>query len=234
MAKFKSLILTSVLVLCCCSIYGQTSHEKVSNHLEKDFPKQESKNRLIFSGSFMHFQEKQGNAIAGDVSNIRGYYLFPLNPGLGIFYQYQIFQENYLLIGANYRTCYISSNKNDILRFRYREPSFSIGYKKYFLKREKIGLYSSISLSYGQTKLSDSEHYGHIKWVYLNPKEVMGYSNNYSFADIVFNAGILFPSSQIEIAPEVGYRLKDNWMGFYRHRFFYGLSINYQLKFSKK
>ena len=62
----------------------------------------------------------------------------------------------------------------------------------------------------------------------------MGYSNNDSFADIVFNVGILFPSSQIEIAPELGYRLKDNWMGFYRHRFYFGFQMNYQLKFFKK
>lgn len=234
MAKLKSLILTSVLVLCCCSIYGQTSHEKVSNHLEKDFPKQESKSSLIFSGSFMHFQEKQGNVIAGDVSNIRGYYLFPLNPGLGIFYQYQIFQENYLLIGANYRTCYISSNKNDILRFRYQEPSFSICLKSYYLKNENVALFSMIGLLYGRMKLLASEHYGHINWVDLNPKDLIAYSNNDSFVDIVFNAGVLFPSSQIEIAPELGYRMTDNWMSFYRHRFYYGFQINYQLKFSKK
>jgi len=213
---------------------AHTYQKNDSTYLKNDFPKQESRSSLVFSGELTHFQEKQGNAVAGDVSNIDGYYLFPLNPGIGLFYQYQADDKNYFLVGVNYRMCSISSTRYDILRFRYREPSFSIGYKGYFLKREKIGLYSSISLSYGQTKLSDSEHYGHIRWEYKNPKDLMDYGNNDSFTDIVFNAGILFPSSQIEIAPELGYRVKDNWMGFYRHRFFYGFQINYQLKFFKK
>lgn len=237
MAKNKLLgmiILASVLFFCYCSVGAQSREKYDSAYFKKDFPKQESRSSLVFSGELTHFQEKRGIAVAADGSNIDGYYLFPLNPGIELFYQYRADDKNYFLVGVNYRMCFISSTRYDILRFRYREPSFSIGYKKYFLKREKIGLYSSIGLSYGQTKLSDSEHYGHIKWVYLNPKELMGYSNNDSFADIVFNAGILFPSNQIEIAPELGYRVKDNWMGFYRHRFFYGLTINYQLKFLKK
>jgi len=232
MAKIKLIIF---FFFCCSSLWAYTSQKNDSTYLKNDFPRQESRSSLVFSGSLMHFQEKRGNAVANnDVSNIDGYYLSPLNPGLGVSYQYQIFEENYLLVGVNYQTCYISSTKDDILRFRYREPSFSICFKNYFLKNEKIGLFSLIGLSIGRMKLSACEHYGHIKWVYLNPKELMGYSNNDSFADIVFNAGILFPSSQIEIAPNLGYRLKDNWMGFYRNRFFYGLTINYQLKFSKK
>jgi hypothetical protein len=231
MSKFKLFIL---FFLCCSSIGAHTSQKNDSTYFKKTFPKQESRSSLVFSGELTHFQEKQGNAIAGDVSNISGYYLFPLDPGFGIFYQYQIFEKNYLLVGVNYRTSYISSDKGDILRFRYREPSFSICFKNYYFKNENVGVFSTIGLSYGQMKLSDSEHYGHIRWEYLNPKEIISYSNNDSFADIVFNAGILFPSSQIEIAPELGYRLKDNWMGFYRHRLFYGFQINYQLKFSKK
>ena len=205
-----------------------------SNYLKKDFSKQESRSRLIFSGSFIHFQEKQGHAVEADVSNIRGYYLFPLNPGFGISYQYQIFDENYLLVGVNYLTCYISSTKDDILRFRYREPSFSICFKNYYFKNENVGLFSKIGLSYGQMKLLASEHYGHIKWEDFNPKDLTAYSNKNSFVDIVFSAGVLFPSSHIEIAPSIGYRMKDNWMSYYRHQFYYGFQINYQLKFSKK
>ena len=53
---------------------------------------QESRSSLVFSGSFMHFQKKEGHAVVADVSSISGYYLFPLNPGLGVFYQYQIFR----------------------------------------------------------------------------------------------------------------------------------------------
>ena len=231
MAKIKLIIF---FFFCCSSLWAYTRQKNDSTYLKETFPRQESRSSLVFSGELTHFQEKPGIAVGADVSIIDGYYLSPLNPGIGLFYQYQADDKNYFLVGVNYRMCFISSTRYDILRFRYREPSFSIGYKKYFLKREKIGLYSSIDLSYGQTKLSDSEHYGHIKWEYKNPKDLMDYSNNDSFADIVFNAGILFPSSQIEIAPNLGYRLKDNWMGFYRNRFFYGLTINYQLKFSKK
>jgi hypothetical protein len=231
MAKFKLFIL---FFFFCSSIGAHNNQKNDSTYLKETFPKQESRSSLIFSGELTHFQEKPSIAVAADGSNIDGYYLFPLNPGIGLFYQYQADDKNYFLVGVNYRMCSISSTRYDILRFRYREPSFSIGYKGYFLKREKIGLYSSISLSYGQTKLSDSEHYGHIRWEYINPKELMGYSNNDSFADLVFNVGILFPSNQIEIAPAIGYREKDNWMGYYRDRFFYGLTINSQLKFSKK
>jgi hypothetical protein len=231
---FRLIVPTSVLFFSCCSIGAQTSQKSDSAYLNEDIPKQESKSSLIFSGSFVHFQEKQGNAVTGDVSNISGYYLFPLNPGLGIFYQYQIFEKNCLLIGVNYRTCYISSNKNDILRFRYREPSFSFCFKSYYLKTKNVGLFSIIGLSYGRMNLLDSEHYGHINWIDVNPKDLIAYSNNDSFVDIVFNAGVFFPSSHIEIAPSFGYRVKDNWMSYYRQRFFYGLSINYQLEFSEK
>jgi hypothetical protein len=200
----------------------------------EDTKAQESRSSLVFSGSFLHFQEKQGNAIVGDNSRIEGYYLYPLNPGLGISYQYQIFKENYILAGINYQWCHLASDKNDILRFRYQEPAFSISFKSFYLKKENVGLFSSIGLTYGQMIQLTSEHYGHNNWVDLNPKDLDAYNTNDSFADIVLQLGILFPSDQFEIVPELGYRMKDNWMSFYRHPFFYGLVINYQLKFFKR
>ena len=237
MAKFKLfrlIILTSILFFCCCSIRAQTQQKNDSTYLKNDFPKQESRSSLIISGSFMHFQGKQNQLTASDVSGITDYYLFPLNTGLGIFYQYQIFKEIYLLSGINYQVCRIASTEYAIMRFRYREPSISFYLKHYFLKNEKNGLFSSIGLSFGRMKLMASESYGHITWEDFGTKYLKNYSNNDTFIDLVFNAGVFFPSSHIEIAPSLGYRVKDNWMGFYRHRFFYGLQINYQLKFSKK
>jgi hypothetical protein len=231
MAKFKLFIL---LFLCCSSIGAQTSQKNDSTYLKRAYPKQESRSSLIISGSFIHSQGKQNHLTAKDVSGITDYYAFPLNPGLGIFYQYRIFKKSYILSGVNYQVCHIATTEDGIMRFRYREPCISFYLKHYFFENEKIGLFSSIGLSLGRMKLMASESYWHITWEDFGTKYLQNYSNNDTFNDLVFNAGVLFPSSHIEIAPAIGYRVKDNWMGYYRHRFFYGLTINYQLKFSKK
>lgn len=129
MAKFK---LSIFFFFWCSSIGAYTQQKNDSTYLKETFSKQESRSSLVFSGELTHFQEKRGIAVAADGSNIDGYYLFPLNPGIELFYQYQADDKNYFLVGVNYRMCSISSTRYDILRFRYREPSFSIGYKKYF------------------------------------------------------------------------------------------------------
>jgi hypothetical protein len=237
MVKFKLyrlIILTSVLFFCCCSIWAQSSQENDSTYLKKAFPKQESRSSLVFSGSFLHFQGKQDNLAVSYVRGITDYYLFPLNAGFGIFYQYQIYKKNYLLSGINYQMCHIASTESGIMRFRYREPSISVYFKHYFLKNEKIGLFSTIGLSFGRIKLLASESYGHITWSNFETKYLQNYSNNNTFVDLIFNAGVSLPASHIEIAPALGYRVKDNWMAYCRHQFFYGLTINYQLEFSKK
>lgn len=231
MAKFKLFIL---FFFWCSSIGAHTSQKNDSTYLKNDFPKQESRSSLIISGSFMHSQGKQNQLTTNNVSNITDYYLFPVNPGLGIFYQYQILKKSYILSGINYQICHIASTESGIMRFRYREPSISVHFKHYFFENDKIGLYSSIGLSFGQMKLMASESYGHITWPDFGTKYLHNYSNNNTFSDLVFTTGVFFPSSHIEIAPSLGYRVKDNWMGYYRHRFFYGLTVNYQLKFSKK
>lgn len=213
----------------------QARQKNDSTYLKKDFPKQENRSSLVFSGSLMHSQGKQNYLTTSDADGILGYYTFPLNAGLGIYYQYQINNKSYLLSGINYQGCHIASTEYAIRRFRYREPSISVYLKHYFLKNEKIGLFSSIGLSFGQMKLLASESHGHIaNWTDLDTKYLQNYSNDKSFVDVVFSTGILFPYLNIDIAPSIRYRVKDNWMGFYRHRFFYGLNINYQLKFSKK
>ena len=110
MAKFKLfrlIILTGILFFCFFTGWAQTILKNDSNYFKKDSPKHESKRSLVFSGSFVHFQGKQNDLVANDVSGINDYY-------------------------------------------------------------------------------------------------------------------------------SIGYRVKDNWMGYYRQRFFYGLTLNYQLKFSKK
>lgn len=203
-----------------------------SIYLKKDFPKQESRCSLIFSGMFIHPEGKQNYLVARDASGIMGYYSYPMSPGLGVLYQYQIFKENYLLVGINYQVCHVASTEYGILRFRFREPSVSVQLKHYFLKNKRIGLFSTIGLSGGQLKSLVVESHGHINyWGDFGTTYLEKYSNDDSFIDVVFNTGIFIPSSHIEIAPAIGCRVKDNWMSYYRHRFFYGLLINYQLKF---
>jgi len=232
MSKFKLFIL---FFFCCSSIGAQTRQKNDSTYLKKDIPKQESRSSLVFSGSFMHTQGKQNYLTTKDASGIMGYYLFPVNSGFGIFYQYQILKKSYILSGINYQVCHIASTEYAIMRFRYREPSISFYLKQYFFENEKIGLFSSIGLSFGRMKLLASESHGHIAtWSDFGTKYLKNYSNSNTFSDLVFNTGIIFPSDHVEIATALGYRLKDNWMSFYRHRFFYGLTINYQLNFLKK
>jgi hypothetical protein len=232
---FKLIVLTSVLFFYCCTIGAQTRNKNDSIYLKTDFLKQECRSSLVFCGSFMHFQGKLNNNTTNYTSETMGYYSYPINPGFGIFYQYQIFKENYILAGINYQVCRIASTEFGILRFRYSEPGISVQLKHCFRRSGKIGLFSTIGLSGGQMKLFASESHGHIaNWNDFGTKYLQNYSNDKLFVDIVFNTGVFFPSSQIEITPSLGYRVKDNWMSFYRHRFLYGFLINYQLKFSKK
>lgn len=234
MASFKLFILTTFLLFSCCLLGAQSLSKYDPLNSITDFSKQESKSSLIFNGSLMHKIGIQNDLSANYVRGISDYYLYPLNAGLGIYYQYQIYKESYVLSGINYQICHIATTENGIQRFRYNEPSFSVCLKHYFHNSEKIGLFTTMGLSFGLMKLMANEAYGHITWSDSDINYIENYSNDDTFTDLIFNGGIVFPSSHVEIAPTIGCRIKDNWMGFYRHRFFYGISINYQLKFLKK
>lgn len=230
MANIKLFVLPSILFFCCFQMWAQTSQKNDSTYFLKDLSKTESRSSLIFSSSFMHFQGQLNNNATSYASETMGYYSYPINPGLGIFYQYRIFKENYILAGTNYQICHIASTKFGIMRFRYNEQSISFHLKHYFLKNETIGLFSTIGISFGRMNLLASESHGHIaNWNDFDTKYLQNFSNDKSFVDIVFNTGVSFPSSQMEIVPSFGYRVKDNWMGSYRQRFFYGLMVNYNL-----
>lgn len=229
MRSFRFFISIAFLLLSCCLIWAQPCQKNDSTYLKKDFQKQESRSSLIFSSSFMHKIGMQNNLSANYVRGISDYYLYPLDAGLGVYYQYQIYKESYILSGINYQICHIASTESGILRFRYSEPSISVYLKHYFPKNERIGLFSTIGLSFGRMKLFASESHGHIAvWNDFGTKYLQNYSNDKSFVDIVFNTGVFFPSSHVEISPSVGYRVKDNWMGFYRHDLYYGLMVNYK------
>jgi hypothetical protein len=232
---FRLIVTTGVLYICYFTGWAQSNQSSSSKYIKADVPKQDSRSSLVFSGSLMHQIGKQNELVTSDANGIHDYYSFPLNPGLGIFYQYQISNKNYILSGVNYQWCHIATTELFIVRFRYSELSIPVYIKHYFLKTEEIGLYSSLGLSFGRMKLQACESHGrNYEWGNLDTKYLPNYSDKNSFADLIFNTGVLLPKSHIEIEPAIGYRMKDNWMGFYRHRFFYGLSINYQLKFSKK
>ena len=217
MKKIKSLVFLS---LCCCSIWAQ-SIEK--SELNKEL---ERKSSIVFSGSFMHPQGEQSGYATGTM----GYYSYPVSPGIGIYYQNQLLKNSYLLFGINYQECHVASTKFGTFRFRYSEPSISIYFKHYLIEGEKIGLFSMIGLSCGQMRSLICESHGHnYDWNDFNTSYLDKYSNKKLFNDLAFNAGISSPSIHFEIAPSLGYRIKDNWMGYYRSRFSYGLSINYQL-----
>ena len=229
MARFRLLILIAFLLFGCYLLRAQGLQKGDSSYFARHFPKQESKSSLVFSGSFMHYIGIQNKLSVNYVRGLSGYYLYPLNAGLGIYYQYQIYKESYILSGINYQICHIASTESGILRFRYSEPSISVYLKHYFPKNERIGLFSTIGLSFGRMKLFASESHGHIAvWNDFGTKYLQNYSNDKSFVDIVFNTGVFFPSSHVEISPSVGYRVKDNWMGFYRHDLYYGLMVNYK------
>lgn len=182
---------------------------------------QESKSSLIISGSVLHFEGKQNHLVGNNANGIMGYYSYPMNSGLGILYQYQIFKENYLLAGIKYQACHVASTEDGIFRFRYWEPSISVQLKHYYFKSGKIGLFSTIGMAVGKMKSVVIESHGHGNdWNNFGTTYLQNYSSNNSFKDIIISTGVLIPNNHIEVAPLVGYRVNDNWISFYRNRFF--------------
>lgn len=230
MKKLKLLrliILANILFFCSCSIWAQANLKNDSTNLQKDFPKNESRSSLVFSGSFAHYQR------SGKSVNVIGFYNYPVDPGFELLYQYQISSLFFLNVGLNYQFGRIANWEGEVDRFRYGEMSLPFVGKLKFSNNKKTGLFAIMGFSFGQMVYVDWESPAKGSgWDNVDKKYNDHYSNDNSFADIMLGMGISFPifhQNEFAITPIFKYRVNDNWMGYARDNVYYEIKFSYHL-----
>lgn len=186
---------------------------------------QEGKSALIISGALAHFSR------TGENASSNGFYQFPVDPGLSVFYQYQIGKKYFLSSGISYQMGRLATHDGYMDRFRFGEISVPLMLKRNLVHWNKTEFFMTIGISYGEMIHLDFESYGSGGWQDVPRKYDERYSEEDSFTDLLFNPGISFHVNQktiVEIAPFLKYRVNDNWMEYARGNRYYGLMINYK------
>lgn len=193
-------------------------------------PAQESKSDLVFSGTLAHYFP------FGKESVTPGYYVYPIDPGLELLYQYQLGSAFFIGSGLSYQMGRISTLKGGERRLRFGEISIPIQIKFILIKIDKVNLFTTVGYSYGQMIHLDFEEPYVNKWVNVHTEYEEHYSEKDSFTDLLFGLGLSFPVTEknaLEISPYIKYRLKDYWMEYYRDNVYCGIKISYQLNLGK-
>jgi len=195
---------------------------------------QQGKSDLVFSGTLAHYIR------SGIESGTPGFYVYPVDPGLEVLYQYRLGSAFFISSGLSYQTGRIATLKGAERRFSFGEISVPILFKSILVQREKVNLFATAGLSYGQMiHLNIEAPTSQSEWIEI-PREFRKYEEHYSekdaFADLLFGLGVsytLSPKSEFAILPYFKYRVKDNGMEYFRDNKYYGIKISYQLNFNK-
>lgn len=192
---------------------------------------QESKSSLVFSGTLAHYIR------SGIESGTPGIYVYPVDPGLELLYQYRLGSAFFISSGLSYQMGRISTLKGAERRFRFGEISVPIQLKSILVRSNKVNLFATGGFSYGQMAHLDWEAPTSAnEWVDVRTEYEEHYSEKDSFADLLFGLGVSFPIADqnvLEISPYLIYRLKDYWMGYFRKDLYYGIKISYQLNLNR-
>lgn len=192
---------------------------------------QQSKSNLVISGTLAHYLR------SGGTSHIKGFYKYPVDPGLELLYQYRLGNGSFLSSGLTYQRGRIANYKETEDRFRFGEISIPILFKHDLIRSGKKNLFSTLGVSFGKMLHLDWERpTSSDEWFDVLGKYEEHYSEKNTFTDLLFDLGISFPASAkntIAISPYVKYRVKDNWMGYYRDRQYYGIKISYQFNLKR-
>ncbi len=193
---------------------------------------QGDKNSLIFSGTLAHYIR------SGEKSDIKGFYNYPVSPGVEVLYQYKFSKFSYLSSGVNYQRGRFANYMEAHDRFRFGEISVPIIFKQVLMQKDKKNLFATAGFSYGtMVQLSWESPTSSSEWVDVPREYDEHYSDKDSFADLLFSFGASFratPKNEFSISPYFKYRLKDNWMNYFRNELHYGIKISYQLNLIKK
>lgn len=192
---------------------------------------QQGKSDLVVSGTLAHFIR------SGEMSRMKDFYKYPVDPGVEVLYQYRLGNNSFLSSGLTYQRGRIANYKQTEDRFRFGEISIPVLFKQNLIRSGKKIIYSTVGVSYGKMLHFDWERStSQGEWSNVLGKYEEHYSEKNNVTDLLFDLGISFPAcakNTIAIAPYVKYRVKDNWMGYYRDKLYYGLKISYQLNLKR-
>lgn len=191
---------------------------------------QESKSSLVFSGILSHYSR------SGEFLDKPGFYKFPIDPGLEILYQFPVNKSVSLISGLSFQWAHFANYVQTVDRFRFGEIGIPIIIRKEILQKDKAKFYISSGMYGGIVSFLDWETLGKPEWEDVSTQYEEHYSKSDFYVDFYVDCGILYSlknQNSISISPYFKYRIKENWMDYYRQSFFYGLKISYQLNILK-
>jgi hypothetical protein len=163
----------------------------------------------------------------------KGYYTYPINPGIEILYRYKLTNWISVGTGACYQTGQIPAYLN---RFKFDEFSIPLLFRFVTNPASKSNVFLSTAIYAGKILYVSADNYGKIDWHKLELKYIQGYSPNSFFVDLSLYAGIsskALNQSKFSVSPVVKFRVKENWMENYRKSMYYGIIISYQLNLKR-
>lgn len=186
-----------------------------------------SKSSFIIGGALTHYDR------SGKFTDITGFYKYPVDPGVELLYQYQVSNTFFIDAGINYQLGRIANWEGQVDRFRFGEVSVPLMCKLEFAQSYKKNFFGVMGFSLGKMVYVDWESPAKgNEWDNVDK----GYDNHYSgkdsFVDLLFGLGLSIPTfhhNEFAAIPYLKYRVKDNWIGYARDNFFYGLKFSYQL-----
>ncbi len=186
-----------------------------------------SKSSLIIGGTLAHYDR------SGKFSDIIGFYKYPVDPGVELLYQYQVSNAFFVGAGINYQLGRIANWDGQVDRFRFREISVPLFGKLKFTQSNNKNFFAVVGFSPGKMVSVDWESPAKgTGWDSVDKKYDTHYSDKDSFADILFGLGLSIPAfhhHEFAAIPYLKYRVNDNWVGYARDNFFYGIKLSYQL-----
>lgn len=192
---------------------------------------QDYKSKLIVSGVFTHYSR------SGEFLDKPGFYKFPVDPGLEILYQCPLNESTSFISGISFQLVHFANYIQTQDRFRFGEISIPIIVRKNFPAKDKSKLYLSSGIYGGGVSFLDWERISKPDWKNVSEQYDEHYSSSDFFVDLYVDGGllhILSSQNSISITPYFKYRIKENWMEYYKQSFTYGLKIGYQLNLIKK
>ena len=192
---------------------------------------QEFKSSIMVSSAISHLTRNGFE----DVS--QGFYRFPIDPGLEVAYLLHFENFSDVGIGLSYQYWHFANRRSTVRRFRLSEISVPVFFQKAINHGSKCSFTIISGINPGQFIHLDWE--GPNKdngWSEIRREFDETYSEKSFFIDTSFGAGFNYSQKKrysIFIIPFVKYRLKDNWMEYYREKFYYGIRVGYQFNFKK-
>lgn len=191
---------------------------------------QEKKQSISFNAILSHYMKPKDSYLGLE----RGYYFYPIDPGLELLYKRKLNNKFVLGLGINYQFGRNASNLGGPLRFKFQELSIPVILQKELtLNGKNWNLTSGI---YGGKTMKvivehPNKYWEWSEWSDYNILEF--YSGDEIFIDIYLDFQkelFSWENSRLLIAPYSSFRINSTWLTNYQRKLHYGLKINYELK----